>query len=130
MTTKFENCFLPVSGLFQAKIEGDGGDYSFLSRTVPPNEATEIIASPEPQIASMRRTYGAMTIGRSKGIGVTTGPIFDGGFSLSLTAGLSFLPGCALELAVGAAALAAGAGAFDEAVGPLEGAGVPGLGAG
>ncbi len=29
---------------------------------MPPNEATEIMASPEPQMASMRRTYGATTV--------------------------------------------------------------------
>ena len=88
---------------------------------MPPNEATEIIASPEPQIASIRRTYGATTVCLSTMIGASTTPAFAGDFSLSFTAGLSFGEGGdgVLDLAVGDVELADG-----------PAAGVPGPGAG
>ena len=66
---------------------------------MPPNEATEMVASPEPQMAVMRRRpYWTVTAGLAITIGATTGPAL-GGLSfgaggLDLASG-SFLDGTA-----------------------------------
>ena len=75
---------------------------------MPLNEATVMVASPEPQMAVMRRgTYVTTTVGLATMIGVITGPAL-GALSFS---GLSFAAG-GFGLASGAflAGVAGGAG--------------------
>ena len=80
---------------------------------MPPNEATEIVASPEPQMAVMRRrAYGATTPGLAITIGATTGPGLGKALSgLSFGAGgLGLASGAFLDTAAGDAAAGGGTG--------------------
>jgi len=74
---------------------------------VPLNEATEMVASPEPQTAVIRRSaYWTTTVGLAITIGATTGPAL-GALSLSLSTGFvdlvsgAFLAGGAGGVGVG-----------------------------
>src|SRR5687768_4248962 len=89
-----------------------------------------MVASPDPQIASIRRTYGAtITVGFSMTISgdVTGAPVLNGGFSLSLAAGVLGAFSCgvfASFFGAGVIGASAGGGAGIAAgLGPEEAAG-------
>ena len=81
---------------------------------MPPKELTEMVASPEPQTAVMRRRrYGTTTGVFSILIGPTTGPVF-GGLSFG-AGGLGLVSGVLLDGAAGGATGAGGSGRYFKA---------------